>query len=250
MPLAEYIAGYQDFTRRCGIERMVFTQPSAYGRDNTCMLDAIQMCGGKACGIVDIDEHAPDAELARLNSAGVVGIRFNLGPPNRPREAGLMEKHLARLLRLDARCAEIDWQLDILSPSWLIVDMLDVYRKFKSNFTLAHFGMFLARDGAQQPGLLKMIDFLRNGEGRCWMKLTAPYRMATAPAYTDSTLIAQALIAAAPDRIIWGSDYPYLSHADKVNSIDLFNLVAQWMPNAATRQKILVDNPATLFGFK
>ena len=74
-------------------------------------------------------------------------------------------------------------------------------------------------------------------------------RMATGPDYADSTLIAQALIAAAPDRIIWGSDYPYLSHAGKVNSIDLFNLLAQWIPDAATRQKILLDNPAKLFGF-
>ena len=250
MPLAEYMAGYNDFARRCGIERMVFTQPSTYGRDNTCMLDAIRMCGGNARGIVDIDENAPGAELERLTQAGVVGIRFNLGPPNRPREAGLMEKHLARLQRLDARCAEIGWQIDILSPSWLIIDMLDVYRKFKSKFTLAHFGMFLARDGAKQPALLKMTEFLRNDGDRCHMKLTAPYRMASEPKFEDSTVIAHALIEAAPDRVIWGSDYPYLSNAHRVNSIDLFNLVAQWMPDAAMRQKILVDNPAKLFGFE
>jgi predicted TIM-barrel fold metal-dependent hydrolase len=250
MPLAEYMAGYQDFARRCGIERMVFTQPSTYGRDNTCMIDAIKMIGDNARGIVDIDENVPDAELARLNSAGVVGIRVNLGPPNRPREAGLMEKSLARIQRLDARSAEIDWQLDILSPSWLIVDMLGVYKKLKSNFTLAHFGMFLARDGAQQPGLLKMLDFLRNGDGRCWVKLTAPYRMASAPGYADSAIIAKALIAAAPDRIIWGSDFPYLSHADKVNLDRSVQSGEQWMPDAATRHKILVDNPAKLFGFK
>lgn len=250
VPLADYMADYGRFARACGIERMVFTQPSTYGRDNTCLLDAIQLCGGRARGIVDIDEHAPDAELVRLAAAGVVGVRFNLGPPNRPRESGLMEKHLARLQRLDARCAEIGWQIDILSPSWLIVDMLDVYRTFKSTFTLAHFGMFLARDGAQQPGLLKMKDFLRNGGDRCHVKLTAPYRMASAPTYADSTEIAHALIEAAPERIIWGSDYPYLSHADKVNSIDLFNLVAQWIPDASMRQKILVDNPAKLFGFQ
>ena len=250
LPLAEFMAGYREWAGRCGIERMVFTQPSTYGRDNTCLLDAIKLCGGNARGIVDIDENAPDAELARLNAAGVVGIRFNLGPPNRPREAGLMEKHLARLLKLDARCAEIGWQLDILSPSWLIVDMLGVYEKMKSNFTLAHFGMFLALDGAQQPGLLKMVDFLKHGPGRCHMKLTAPYRMATEPTFADSTVIAHALIAAAPDRIIWGSDFPYLSNAHRVNSIDLFGLIAQWMPDAATRQKVLVDNPARLFGFK
>lgn len=203
-----------------------------------------------ARGIVDIDENAPDAERARLNSAGAVGIRFNLGPPNRPRESGLMEKHLARLQRLDARCAEMGWQLDILSPSWLIIDMLDVYRRFKSTFTLAHFGMFLARDGAEQPGLKKMTAFLHEGSDRCHMKLTATYRMATAPTYADASVIAHALIEAAPDRIIYGSDYPYWSHADKVNSISLFNLVAQWMPDAATRQKVQVDNPARLFGFK
>jgi 2-pyrone-4,6-dicarboxylate lactonase len=120
----------------------------------------------------------------------------------------------------------------------------------KSKFTLAHFGMFLARDGAQQPGLLRMTEFLRNGGERCHVKLTAPYRMATAPAYADAAAIAHVLIDAAPERIIWGSDYPYLSHADKVNSIDLFNLVAQWMPDALMRRKLLVDNPARLFGFK
>ncbi len=238
VPLAEFMVTYRDFAQRCDIERMVFTQPSTYGRDNSCLLDAIKLCGGNARGIVDIDENAPDAELARLNSAGVVGIRFNLSPPNRPLETGMMDKHLARLQRLDARCAEIGWQLNILSSSWLIVDMLGVYEKLKSNFTLAHFGMFLARDGAQQPGLLKMADFLRNGPGRCYLKLTALYRMATEPTFADSTGIAQALIAAAPDRVIWGSDYPYLSNAHRFNSIDLFSLIAQWMPDAAKRQKV------------
>ena len=248
-PLADYMAAYQSFALRCGIERMVFTQPSTYGRDNTCLLDAIKLCGGNARGIVDIDEHAPDAELARLDSAGVVGIRFNLGPPNRPREAGLMERHLPRLLRLDARCAEIGWQLDILSPSWLVVEMLPIYRNLKSRFSLAHFGMFLARDGAHQQGLRAMTDFLRQDAGGCHVKLTAPYRMATAPRFDDATEIARALIEAAPDRMLWGSDYPYLSNAHRVNSIALFNLIAQWMPEPAIRQKILVDTPAKLFGF-
>lgn len=84
------------------------------------------------------DENAQDAELARLAAVGVVGVRLNLGPPNRPRESGLMEEHLAWLQRLDARCAEIGWQIDILSPSWLIVGMLGVYRNLKSRFTRAH----------------------------------------------------------------------------------------------------------------
>lgn len=99
------------------------------------------------------------------------------------------------------------------------------------------------------PGLLKRLDFLRHGPGHCYVKLTAPYRMASAPAYADVTLIAQTLIDVAPERIIWGSDHPFLSHADKVNAIVLFNRVAQWLPDAAMRQRILVDNPARFFGF-
>jgi len=249
VPLTEYMSQYRKLAESFGIERMVFTQPSTYGQDNNCMLDAIKLCGNMAKGIADIDEDISDKELDKLNSSGVVGIRFNLGPPNRPVESGLLEKHLPRLLKLDARCSEIGWQLDILSPSWLIIDMLNVYESLKSKFTLAHFGMFLAKDGGNQPNLLKMIDFLKNGPGNCYMKLTAPYRMASEPNFEDSAIIAKAFIEAVPDKIIWGSDYPYLSNSHRVNSINLFNLIPLWMPDKATQQKILVDNPAKLFGF-
>jgi predicted TIM-barrel fold metal-dependent hydrolase len=94
-----------------------------------------------------------------------------------------------------------------------------------------------------------MLDFLRHGEGRCWVKLTAPYRIATEPEFNEAIPIGQALIDAAPDRIIWGSDYPYLSNAHRVESIALFNVLARCAPDASIRRKILVDNPARLFGF-
>jgi hypothetical protein len=94
-----------------------------------------------------------------------------------------------------------------------------------------------------------MIDFLKNGPGNCYMKLTAPYRMASEPNFEDSAIIAKAFIEAVPDKIIWGSDYPYLSNSHRVNSINLFNLIPLWIPDKATQQKILVDNPAKLFGF-
>lgn len=107
----------------------MFAPPSTHGRDNTCLLDAIKLREGRARGIVDIDENAPEAGLARRAAVGVVGVRINLGPPNWPRETGLIEKHLARIRRLDARCAEIGWQLDMLSPSRLIVDMSNGFIK-------------------------------------------------------------------------------------------------------------------------
>jgi predicted TIM-barrel fold metal-dependent hydrolase len=110
-------------------------------------------------------------------------------------------------------------------------------------------GMFLAKDGPQQPGFQEFLGLLRASEGRCWVKFTGVYRMSVAPGFTDAAPMARAIIEAAPDRIIWGSDYPHLSFADKVGSVELFNLLGQWAPDAAIRKKILVENPRQLFGF-
>ncbi|MBI4206375.1 MAG: amidohydrolase family protein [Betaproteobacteria bacterium] len=243
-PLAEYLA----LARRLGMERFVFVQPSAYGRDNACMLDAMREVGANCRGIVDIDENIPDAQLEQLHSAGARGVRINVSPVKLP-EAGFAAKLLPRIERLDARCAEIGWQLDFLLPGWLTGELMGVLRKLKVEFTLAHMGMFLARDGVHQPGFRQLIELLRAGEGRCWVKLTGVYRMSAAPGFADAAPMARALIEAAPGRIIWGSDYPHLSFADKVGSVELFNLLGQWAQDEAVRRKILVENPQRLFRF-
>jgi predicted TIM-barrel fold metal-dependent hydrolase len=115
--------------------------------------------------------------------------------------------------------------------------------------TLAHMGMFLAKDGVQQAGFQRLLDLLRNGRGKVWVKLTGVYRVSQAPGFADAAPLARALIEAAPDRLIWGSDYPHLSFADKVSSQQLFELFRGWTRDEATRRRILVDNPAKLFGF-
>lgn len=246
-PLA-LLEDYLALARRLGFERFVFVQPSAYGRDNSCMLDAMGAVGAQCRGIVDVDENIPDAELARLHAAGVRGVRVNVSPV-KPHESGFVEKMLPRIERLHARCAEIGWQLDFLTPGWLTSALMPTLRKLNVDFTVAHMGMFLARDGVSQPGFQQLLDLLRHGEGRCWVKLTGVYRMSVAGGFTDAAPMARALIEAAPDRIIWGSDYPHLSFADKVGSIELFNLLGQWAPDEAARRKILVDNPQQLFKF-
>jgi 2-pyrone-4,6-dicarboxylate lactonase len=243
-PLAEYL----ELSRGLGFERFVFVQPSAYGRDNTCMLDAMREVGARCRGIVDVDENIPDAQLAQLHSLGVRGVRINVSPV-KPAEGGFAASLLPRIERLDARCAELGWQLDFLLPGWLTSELMDTLRKLKAEFTLAHMGMFLAREGTQQPGFQKLIGLLRTGEGRCWIKLTGVYRMSVTPRFADAAPLARALIEAAPDRIIWGSDYPHLSFADKVGSVELFNLLAQWAPEEDIRRRILVENPQRLFKF-
>lgn len=243
-PLPDYLV----LARRLGFERFVFVQPSAYERDNACMLDAMREVNAPCRGIVDIDENAPDAEFARLDAAGVRGIRINVSPI-KPAKPGFSETMLPRIERLHARCAELGWQLDFLTPGWLTRELMPTMRKLKINYTLAHMGMFLAADGVDQPGFQELLELLNEGERRCWVKLTGTYRMSIAAGFADAAPLAQALIEAAPDRLIWGSDYPHLSFADKVGSIELFNLLGQWAPDEATRRRILVDNPAKLYGF-
>jgi 2-pyrone-4,6-dicarboxylate lactonase len=245
------VAPLEDYLRlahHLGIERMVFVQPSAYGRDNTCMLDAMRQMGAVCRGIVDIDECIPDTALASLNEIGVRGVRINVSPV-RAREAALAAKLLPRIEILAARCSELGWHLDFLLPGWLTNELMGTLGNLKLDFTLAHMGMFLARDGVAQQGFQRLLDLLRHGNGHCWVKFTGVYRMSVAPSFEDVTPMARAVIEAAPDRIIWGSDYPHLSFADRVGSVQLFNLLGRWVPDEATRRKILVDNPQQLFKF-
>jgi predicted TIM-barrel fold metal-dependent hydrolase len=247
-PLAP-LADFAKLAQKLGLLRFVFVQPSAYGRDNRCMLDAMREVGPQSCrGIVDVDENAPDEELARLDAAGVRGVRVNLSPV-KPFESGFAPKLMPRIARLAARCAELGWHLDFLTPGWLTEELMPTLRKLKLDFTLAHFGLLQAKAGVDQPGFRQLLELLRFGERRCWVKLTGVYRMSAAPGFADVAPLARALIDSAPDRLIWGSDYPHLSFADKVGSVELWNLLGKWAPDEATRRQILVDNPKRLFGF-
>jgi predicted TIM-barrel fold metal-dependent hydrolase len=212
------------------------------------MLDAMREVGARCRGIVDIDEDVPDAELARLHAIGVRGVRINVSPV-KPREVGFAQTMLPRIRRLEARFAEIGWQLDFLGPGWLTTELMPTLKTLRVNFTLAHMGMYLAKDGVKQAGFQQLLELLKHGEGRCWVKLTGTYRMSATPDFADSTPMAQALIDTAPDRLIWGSDYPHLSFEHKVGSIELFNLLGKWAPDEATRRRILVENPQALYGF-
>jgi len=245
-PLDAYMA----LARRLGFERFVFVQPSAYGTDNRCMLDAMRQVGMARCrGVIDLDEIATDAATLReWHGLGVRGIRVNVSPVRKP-EPGLAKAMRPRIRRLGALAAGLGWHLDFLTPGWLVRELLDDMRALPVEFSVAHLGLFPAADGVAQPGFQEFLAMLRETPRRCWVKLTGVYRMATAPGFADAAPMARALIAAAPDRIIWGSDYPHLSFHDKVGSVQLFNLLAEWAPEEATRRRILVQNPAALFGF-
>src|SRR5258708_29326176 len=146
-PLEDYLA----HAKELGIERYVFVQPSAYGRDNRCMLDAMRSAGPLRCrGIVDVDEDVADAELEQMHALGVRGVRINVSPV-KPPEAGFSKTLLKRIHTLDARCAELGWMLAFLTPGWLTRELLPTMKKLSSPFSVAHLGRFQAKDGVKQP---------------------------------------------------------------------------------------------------
>jgi predicted TIM-barrel fold metal-dependent hydrolase len=249
-PPYEPLEAYLKLARRIGFERFVFVQPSAYGFDNSCMFDAMrQIEPSIRRGIVDLDEtSATDRQLAEWNALGVRGIRVNISPV-RAAEAGLAASMLPRIARLAALCRELGWHLDFLTPGWLVSELTPTLRELPIGFSVAHFGLFPAKDGVKQRGFQEFLSLVADGSRRCWVKLTGIYRFSTAPGFADVMPFAQALIATAPGQLIWGSDFPHLSFHDRVGTIQLYNQLGEWAPDPAIRKLILADNPARLFGF-
>jgi 2-pyrone-4,6-dicarboxylate lactonase len=250
-PPYEPLDAYLKLANRIGFKRYVFVQPSAYGFDNSCMLDSMrQLDPAVRRGIIDLDEtRASDRELAEMNALGVRGIRVNVSPVRKP-EAGLAASMRPRIARLAKIAKELGWHLDFLTPGWLVSELLPTLRELPIEFTVAHMGLFSAKDGPEQAGFQEFLKLAGDRSKLCWVKLTGTYRFSTAPGFTDVKPMAQALMAAAPDQLIWGSDFPHLSFHDRVGTIQLYNLLGEWAPDALMRKRILTDNPAKLFGFK
>jgi predicted TIM-barrel fold metal-dependent hydrolase len=212
------------------------------------MLDVMQTLDKNSCrGVVDIDENITDLEILKMNALGVRGVRINVSPIF-PLTPGLADKMIPRIEKLEKRCHEIGWHLDFLLPGWLTAELLPVMRRLTIPFSMAHLGMNLAKDGVDAPGFKALLELINYGNRLAYVKLTGIYRMSKVPQFIDADPLAKALIACAPDRIIWGSDYPHLSFAEH-SSVELFNLLGRWTSDEHIRKLILADNPARLFGF-
>jgi predicted TIM-barrel fold metal-dependent hydrolase len=250
-PPYEPVEAYLKLARRLGFVRYVFVQPSAYSFDNSCMLDAMrELDPAIRRGIIDLDDSkTSDKQLADLNALGVRGIRVNISPIRKP-EAGLAASMLPRIARLTKICKELGWHLDFLTPGWLVSELMPTLRALPIEFTVAHMGLFPAKDGPGQAGFQEFLKLIDDGSKRCWVKLTGIYRFSTASGFADVKPIAQALMQTVPDQLIWGSDFPHLSFHDRVGTIQLYNLLGEWAPDVGMRKRILADNPARLFGFK
>jgi 2-pyrone-4,6-dicarboxylate lactonase len=247
-PLEHYIKMIQVI----GIERAVVVQPSVHGLDNSATLDAIKSSNGKFRGVGRIDDQTPKSELRRLHESGIRSIRFNL--LDRPRG----NVRLDVLDRCIDNVAQLGWSVDLHIDMTNLIAQEKRIRSMPTPVVIDHIARVRPSDGLNQPGFQLLLALLKLKH--VWVKVSGADKICTTKVYSYFGLpfievipYARAVIAAAPDRIVWGSDWPHsnnFSPGHTPNDGDLIDLLAAFAPDETTRKTILVDNPAALYGFE
>ena len=234
--LEQYLA----LTDVLGIERMVLVQPTYYRTDNSLLLDVLRKVGSRCRGVVQIDEDVTDAELDRYHALGVRAIRLDLFS----RAAWPTEEIIAYVRRMAARATPRGWHLQFYTPGTIVRNLLPFLADLEDTFVIDHMGYMLEADGLTRADFERLLGVL--AYGNCWIKLSGPYRIAKNKPLASVEPIGRALVAARADRLIWGSDWPHLPNGQR-DTGELLNLLPDWAPDEADRQRILVDSPNTLF---
>ena len=237
------IGAFERLQFRLGLSRAVFVQASCHGTDNMAMVDALERGGGRYAGVAMIDESFTNSDIARLHDAGVRGTRFNF------------VAHLGGAPELD-----VFWRLvDRVQPwGWHIVlhfDAKDIpaytslLDRMPCPYVIDHMGRVPVKDGLDQEPFERLLELM--ADERCWMKISGAERLTAdgKPPYDDVVPFARALIAAAPDRVLWGTDWPHPNVRHMPDDGDLVDLLVQFAPDAELRRRILVDNPQRLYNF-
>jgi predicted TIM-barrel fold metal-dependent hydrolase len=226
-----------------GIERSVIVQASCHGADNSATLDAIAASNGRYKGIAIVDESADDKEFRKLDAGGIKGVRFNFvehlgGRPD-----------MKFFQRTVSRIKEMGWHLVLHLDAKDIVELSPMIKDLPLPFVIDHMGRVKAGAGLAQPPFQALLE-LQQLE-TCWVKVCGSERVSTSgPPFTDAVPFAQAIVKAAPGRVLWGTDWPHPNIAKYMpNDGDLVDLVPLIAPDPAHRRKLLVENPARLYGF-
>lgn len=235
------VASYLHLHRTLGLSRAVLVQPSGYGTDNRRQLDAARQMDIPTRVIVVVSPDATDRQFEELHAQEARGVRFI---PTQP--GGLP---LGELERYAERLAEFGWHIQLmLSPAHL-VELAPRLAGLRCDIVIDHMADIQAVDGTGQPAFRALLRLLEGD--RCWIKLSAGYHGSRqAPPYPDMLPLAHALVAARPDRLLWGTDWPHVNLAGPMpKSTEFLDLMLDWVPDEKTRNKILADNPARLYGF-
>jgi len=245
-------ADLQAHLDRLGLQRVVIVQPSVYGTDNGCLLDALAFFGDRARGVAVVDETIGDAGLSALHRAGVRGLRINHESSGRNDADGLVEL----LHRWAGRLQGLPWHLQVYAALDTVALAAPRLQTLAVPLVLDHFAMAPAGTPADDPRLQRLLALLRSG--CAYLKLSAAYRIGGTP--DDARRLARLFIAARPDRMLWGSDWPHTSREPGKGPLEtsayrtvapagLAAQMADWAPDPVSRQRLLSENPRRLYGF-
>jgi predicted TIM-barrel fold metal-dependent hydrolase len=243
-PLAKYLS----MLDTVGFARGVLVQGSAHGGDNAAMLDALARTPERLRGVAVADANVRPEELRRWNGLGVRGLRFN----HFFRDGQL---HYRGGVPLDAAAtlrpvmAELGWHIQLWIDVKDLPDTIPTLTSLGLPVVIDHMGRSDARAGTATIGFQSLLRLL--GEGGCWVKLSGAHRISRmAPDYPDARPFHEALVRANPEQLVWGGDWPHPRMDDAMPDVGhLFELFHDWTPDAATRERILMENPARLYGF-
>ena len=242
-PADALVDDYRALQKRIGTTRNVLVQPSTYGIDNRCHLDALAAFGPTARMVAVVNDGVATEELKRMHALGVRGIRFNLatGGATTPE---MMEP-------LSKRITDLGWHIQINAPAARIMEIMPILERIPSPIVFDHLAHIPQPEGVNHPLYAKVRALM--DKGRTWMKLSGAYADTKVgpPTYADSSAVARAYAKAMPQRCVWGSDWPHPTEQSKQVPDDavLFDLLTDWVPDEKTRHRILVENPATLYDF-
>jgi predicted TIM-barrel fold metal-dependent hydrolase len=232
----------QHMAEALNLQRLVIVQPSYYGTDNSCMLDALAAAGTRARGVAMVNERISDAELEAMHVRGVRALRLDLFL-----RSGLPTSELiAYIERSVRRTKALGWHIQFYTPGWVIRDLLPFLAALEADFVVDHMGYMLESDGLTRHDFDRLLQVIALGRG--WIKLSAPYRLARDGNFTRLKPLVTAVMDAAQTRVIWGSDWPHIPEGGR-DTGELLNLLATWVPDTEALARVLVHNPARLFGF-
>jgi len=237
-----FVEDYRALQKRIGTSRNVIVQPSTYGLDNRCTLDATVAMGPGARAVVVVNDSVSHAELTRMHGLGARGIRFNLA------QAGVTTPEMIEPLA--QRVNDLGWHIQINAPAARLMEIMPILQRLPLPIVLDHLAHIPQPDGVNHP-LYAQVRALID-KGLTWVKLSGAYADTKIgpPTYADSSAVARAYVKVAPERLVWGSDWPHPGEREKKpDDAVLFDLLLDWAPDEKVRTRILVDNAAALYGF-
>ena len=234
------VSSYRKVQQALGLDRAVIVQPTGYGFDNSCSLDALKQLGSAARGIALVAPDATDSEFQRLHAAGMRGVRYMMIGGSLGWDT---------LEPMAARLADFDWMVNLQLDGRKIPEHEEVLKRLSCKLVLDHNGKFLEPVSPNHPSFQSLLRVLDSG--KVWVKLSAPYETSkqSAPKYEDVSILARTLAENFPERCLWASNWPHPGRNPLPSEVDLYDLLFSWATSDTTRQKILVDNPAKLYGF-